>query len=546
MTIKLTVDNQDIVMPVDATISIEKNSPVLNEEVGSFSYPFPVPTEENRAVLGYPGRLERASNIPVKSFRLEENGVQILSGEMEIDNVTSAETGMILQSGNSEFSKRMKDKMLGEIDYGHESWPSGPVPVATKLAYWDTRNTVSNGKYVVAPFVTPFVVAEIGVITANAQKKVSGNSTLAGDGDFAFKYFCLQFLISFVYRTIFLKSGYVIKEDQFIESEFNKAILFGNLLQLGDSYDSFGVPSFLEYSSLMPEVKILDFLQRISGLFCLSFDINETKKEVYVRFKKGIFSNESLSSLKITELTGWDHTEKRAVKGFSLRLGSQDSELDTEYDYKIGNSGLYLLPAPTPEGATYRLTSLDRDYRVIKNDAGALEWKEIGRLKEYREGNGENVIDIDVNIPAQQKNKYFLVADEYECPTKQEASYPGNSRIKTTSELSVCLYHGRKTFSECLVPYLSFDRYSMTGGTIIDTGLSLKPSYLYKNGYKEFLNWQTYRARECTKYIELTLSEAVALEWGKRYMISGMPILLNQVSFELPYRGIVKINGFTA
>jgi len=51
--------------------------------------------------------------------------------------------------------------------------------------------------------------------------------------------------------------------------------------------------------------------------------------------------------------------------------------------------------------------------------------------------------------------------------------------------------------------------------------------------YSEFLNWQTYRARAFTKYIELTLVQLVALQWGRRYNIDGIEVILDKINNEL-------------
>jgi len=560
MSIRLTVDNQAIVMPVDARISIEKNSPVLNENVGSFSYPFPVPTEKNRAVLGYPGRLERAGDIPIKLFRLEDNGVHIISGEIEIDSVTSADTGIVLQSGNTEFSKRMKDKKLEDINYGAESWPTNDDALDSKLAYWDTANTTDNGKYVMSSFLikpisgtTPIVINRQNKVTEDFQPTILKMFVFAmlRVGNFS-----LQFRISFIIRKIYESAGYLIKEDSFKPSQFNSAILFGKIINVAD-HGTFIIPTLasLEYSTLMPDVKVLDFINTVQSMFCLVFDLDEKKKEVHITFKKDIFLNESLDTTKITELTGWEHTEKRETKGYSLQYTDQDNENDTKYDYEIMTTAFTMLPAVGVEGATVRVIYgvsqaeyeagepyYNRDYIVVKNAADVLEWIEIGRLKASREGYGENEIEIDVNIPDQQK--YTWTGQIFECPTLPGVTYGIDSPLVPVPYLAISIYRGRKGWGACNYPYTSFDRVSIDGE--IDAGVSLKPAYLYESVYKDFINWKTYRARECTKYLKLTLIEVVQLQWRKRYVISGIPILLNQVSFEVPYSGIVKVNGFTA
>jgi hypothetical protein len=56
---KLIIGNLPISIPADASISMERSNPAINDEVGSFSYPFPVPARPNQQILGWPGDLKR-------------------------------------------------------------------------------------------------------------------------------------------------------------------------------------------------------------------------------------------------------------------------------------------------------------------------------------------------------------------------------------------------------------------------------------------------------------------------------------------------------
>ncbi|MEI6679999.1 MAG: hypothetical protein WCL21_15400 [Mariniphaga sp.] len=75
----LTVNSQPIALSIDTTISIERTSPLLNEDTGSFSYPFAVPTLPNQHHLGWPGKIQRAGDIAVQSFVLDDDGMLIIA-----------------------------------------------------------------------------------------------------------------------------------------------------------------------------------------------------------------------------------------------------------------------------------------------------------------------------------------------------------------------------------------------------------------------------------------------------------------------------------
>jgi len=92
---------------------------------------------------------------------------------------------------------------------------------------------------------------------------------------------------------------------------------------------------------------------------------------------------------------------------------------------------------------------------------------------------------------------------------------------------------------------LSGDSWAVGSGWSIGLTPHLAPSYIYEQVYKDFLNWKAFKARGFTKYIELTLSQLLALRWDKKYNIDGIEVILDKISFELPHYGTVKIEGFT-
>ena len=263
---KLTVNSRLIALPVATTISIERTSPLLNEDTGSFSYPFAVPTLPNQHHLGWPGKLQRAGDIAVQSFVLEDAGIQILRGQVDYDEVTANEIGLVLQSGNTEFTRQIEGKMLTDLDYGSEWWPGSSfeyinIPsLDDKLTEWDAANTTDNGKYV----VTPFIVTDVnGPFEVNRQDWSGAGLTHLKYGYFENLYlnangygaFCLQFKVSFVLQTIFESQGYAITENNFADAEFNKAIFFGKIMSIYHTGLSKLSLEFnpLQLSTLMPD-----------------------------------------------------------------------------------------------------------------------------------------------------------------------------------------------------------------------------------------------------------------------------------------------------
>lgn len=576
---KLKVDDRVVAMPADGKINIERSSPYLNDDSGTFSFPFPVPTLPNQQILDFPGRLTRNGDLPSKLFVLEDKGIQVLRGEVDYDEITAEETGMVLKSGKTEFNAKTGEKKLWELNFGEEWWPAADqvytgynsLGILPKLAEWDTANITDNGKYVVSPFSISNINASPNVYSSTASVNwhywtAMQPSKLTIYPEFAqvypvyrvyyhaFGIFCLQFKVTFVINKIFEFSGYQIVENALASSEFSNAIIFSNILSVGY------VPSAtaghatlspamdtLKYADLMPDITVNDFLDGIKSLFCLVYEINENKKQVRIKFQKDLFDAANLDGLNMPELQGWVHREEKLKTGLVLKYQKQDENLDTESEYEIKQTvATPPLPAPGDEEEIWHITSTNRDYVVVKNGDEDPQWKEIGRLKEAGTADltDAETAEIKVIIPAQEEN-YITDYPSVKLERPQVHSIIRNAGYGITKVkfLAVTLYHGIKTFGNTTAPYASFDRYSLNG--LIDVGKSLKPSYLLPL-FSPVLEWKAYRARGFTKYVQLPLKDLVALQWGKRYMIGGVRIVLDKIRYDLPYEGMAEIEGWTA
>lgn len=556
---KLTIGNRPVALPADATITLEKSSPLLNEDTGSFSYPFPVPTKPNQSLLGWPGRLERAGNLPECSFILEDGGLQVMRGEVEYDEVTASQIGVVLKSGMTEFFARVEGKKLSQMNLGSEYlWPelTSWAVIHEKLSQWDGYNAAENSGIIAAPCLMngQDVAGQISTLRPRINEHFGGMIGLAsgyqeGYGASEGGYIMLQFKLWWVLERIFESYGYTIAQNELKTGIFKDAILFSRpFFVLCYDLDLYSVKTApngdLAYASLMPELDVIQFINAAKSLFRLITDIDERKKEVRITFAKNIFLPENLDRMKISELAGWVHKERKSVNGFTLQFQQQDDELDTKSDYQITGTVTDVLPAPAVEGEVYRLSSLQRDYIVSKKESEGLEWRQIGRLKAVVEGNGDDKTEIAVKIPKQ----VTLSGTEVPKLEINAISDLSNGRLVPLSELIVSLYRGRQTFNSLTVPFICFDRYSIASAGLpyppIQYSTSLLPSDLYRDVYSEYLNWHA-STREFTKYIQLTLPELLRLQWGKRYLIGGIQVILDKINYEIPHKETVKVTGFT-
>jgi hypothetical protein len=550
---KLTIGTQKVALPVDSSISIEKSSPFLDENSSSFSYPFPVPTQPNQRILGWPGKLERAGDLPDTSFVLEESGLQILRGDIEYDTITAEEIGVILKSGKTLFSSKVDGKYLSDIDYGRESWLNNDydsIEVREKITAWDTANTTDNGKYVAAPaLINPF--REDVLMYVNKINKTTGNLVYDPQHLIQQQLFMLQFRAYFILEKIFESAGYTILLNDLKTGIFKDLIVFSNVINLPFTFTSSdGLTNYLNYSTLMPKITVTEFMESIASLVCLTYDIDEKLKTVRILYTKNVFAAGNTDKMKLEELSGWAHSEKKPSGGVTLAYQSQDDDKDTFSDFPSNVETIteMTLPTPTTDGEIVRVQYSDY-YYVTEIIDSVYSWRWIGRLRDYKVGNGSEKIEFKVKVPSAITNADGYVYPKLEItPIAEGNNHGGVQRIsfEPISELIVSLYHGRKQLLSAWIPYSSGDHWGINGGWIKEASVWLTPEFLYANVYSDLTNWKAYRCRQFTKYLKLSLAQLLQLQWRTRYVINGVEIILSKINFEIPHKGTVKIEGFTA
>jgi hypothetical protein len=581
---RLSVGSQPVALPVDATISVEKLSPVLSDEVGSFSFPFPVPTRPNQRVLGWPGKLERAGEIADKTFILEDHGVQVLRGEVEYDSVTRDEIGVVLKSGLTEFFARLEDAndgdgaRMADLDLGSEAWFGTGFTTwdafMAKLTAWDDTNRDAEGAYAVAPFR---VTTESGV-TFDGNKHDNTSHLVAPDiwveGVGSYFQYMLQFRVWWLIGKIFEAYGYTVLQNDLKDGDFSGLVLLSRTFSVSiqpvdlEAYpeavsNDITVWPFVEnlvYAYLMPDVKVQDFLDEMKTLAGIRFIIDDQKKEIKIVSLKNIMTATGESAV-LTELSGWEHKEERAGSGYLISFQGQADELDTRDDYVVNSTvdNLNDVSPPNYKDIVVHVNSYHRDYISIESalllnppySYTSINWwyagwyyKAIGRFKPYTFGRQETKIECNVLVP---------IADQVEANLWKGPSITASFGVAehdmtmaSLSEIMVSLYRGLVSNSVIVdvpvqlpaLPLLSADRY-FTNVTVW-----LSPEGLYMNVYSDYLTWKNSRVRSFTKYIQTSLPELLTLAWDKTYVMNGIRVILSKISYELPFTGIVKVEGF--
>jgi hypothetical protein len=562
---KLLVDNKELVLDPEQIIGIEKSSPILNDDADSFSYNFTVPTENNQKVLGFPGRLQRVGNISSKNFVLEEDGAVIARGKIGFDSITRRNTVIYLKSGNTEFTKLMDGKKISDLDLGSEPWMTEySIERMNEIrTWWNAHNRDflvynSEYKYTVLPLRINTTLSFIAgdnlhvnnVIITSESEQILGapiDANAPGGGTIGLRIYCLQWSVGHLIDMIMKAAGYSVIENQILTTEWKRLLVFGKLI-LGRrvAYNNlfYYLNESLSYKDTVPDVDVNDFVETIKKLLCISIDFNDINKTVKIYFKKNVFTNQ----IKIlrNETADWEHGELEELAGFLLGFGDQQDELATESEYIITETVDVVTNLPGAgadyEDQIYHVTANNRDYKCVK-EGESYSWERIGRLTSYREGDGENEVNIDAIIP------YFIRPEGYtdtyfELPHLEYTLSTFDKFFVDMGMLAFIFYHGSQIINGTTHYLTNADKLSVDGS--VDFGRSLTPEYLYQQVYRDFISWETYRKKAVTKYLVMSLREVLALEWARRYKISDSVIILDKIKFDLPYEGIIEVEGYTA
>ena len=541
---KLSIGNQPVAIPIDTKISIVKSSPFFGKDATSFSYPFPVPRLPNQLALGWPGKLERNGEISNKTFILEDQGIQVSIGEVEYDDIDDNEIGVILKSGSTEFWAKIKDLKMADIDFGSETWMTNPTTYdlyENRLQEWDVDNNTENAPVIGVPFLLD---------NEDKSAKILGNGWLTNpiDPNTYFAYM-RQFRAWYLIEKIFVNFDYTIAADYLKTSEFSQLIVFTKpfyerLMQSEEDPNICWrdpVGERLTYSSLMPDISVQDFLDGIKLISGTIFMIDDQNKQVTITLQRSLFEAESIDPMPITELKGWIHREHENTDGYQLSYQSQQDENDTKIDYIINETVADTLPAATTEGRIVHVTGrLERDYITVKKSSdSSLYWSEIGRLKPKISGNGGLKIEFPVKVPPTQLVTWpFHPYLGIDITLKRGVSNNEIFIYNDMSDLYVSLYRG---FIDSMGGVLTCaEKWAP------DATPSLVPADLYTDVYADYLTWKSTSARSFTKYLQLTLPQVMALQWGKRYFIGGIRVIPEKINYEIPFTGIVKVDGYVA
>lgn len=436
LTIKTTTGRQFDLLP-GTKLSIEENSPLFSD-AGSFSLPVELPeTDNNLRILDYPYRADRRQKFVTSLDVVISAGVWIRHARMDIEssgrkrNITAS-----LFFRESPFYAKIKNKRLPDLfknkirddfadqteEHKHSFWRNyldkvmcgdvvddfyifqvcakyedkeeseGDQNISLKTTY--TRYTILNRLSV--PFKT---------FTGNTSQTTDGKtyynlvgveSAYTQDG---VEYYlpdgygkCPFLKFTYVVRYMFQQLGYKLQPGIFDTDEGFRRLCF-----IHNTADCL-IRGFLDYSQIVPDVELNDFLQFIENSFGLRFIIDETAKTATPRFWKDILTDSPVvdisgvfndypsitfsdpKSLKLTIERVVPAVNQSGMKTFSElfeKYGSYRGSFKNKMELNIAMSrgevsqGVYLIR----DSAVYYVVF--KYYRDPINQPGIFDWVSI-------------------------------------------------------------------------------------------------------------------------------------------------------------------------
>ncbi|GEM_PF-3068741 len=320
----------------DTKLSIEETSVFFGKD-GAFSLPLDLPnTDNNLSLLGFPYRIDRKSKFITDLNVQISAGTWLRSARMEVQSARRDDKITVeLYFSESKFYRQIDNKVLADVFKNVREEGVGSSLLEKVNYLWLKLNNVAGGAaadYHVFPvlvqkndkkvtasggFTLEAAWSEFIILNRQGVPRKDGTegsiSTNAGGvqyyglGTMRFDNPRLWEANTFNYpmgygHTPFLKFSYVIHRlFQFFgynlqQSIFDTDAAFKKLVLLNNTADAI-VNGYIDYSQLVPDVSVSDFLSFVENSFGCEFVFDDIHKSVTPVFWKDILLSSSVLSL---------------------------------------------------------------------------------------------------------------------------------------------------------------------------------------------------------------------------------------------------------
>lgn len=377
ITIK-TLDGLQFDLPVDLTLSIEETS-VLTGKEGSFSLPIDLPESVNNLrILEFPNRISRKSKFLTNLDVIVSSGSWVRFARLDVES--SQENGVIsctMFTGESAFytkienldlktvfKNKIRDDFAGQtVENKVQSWLEylerigcGDVqddfylfPVlatkeerswgeSTSLVYWTEYQILNrpwskllkyDGTSDYYPGMTRYSASgrEYYMLAARSQWTYKKDYIFDDKSEeiiHPIGYLVTPFLkFSYVLNYIITSLGY-----ELAPSALNLEFSFQKLCLINNTADAI-MKGTIEYSQLVPDKSVTEFLEFIENSFGVEFTVDEVHKVITPRFWSDVLSQDASGSID-SVLEDYSTITFAESKSLKLTTSKIEENIDTE------------------------------------------------------------------------------------------------------------------------------------------------------------------------------------------------------------------------
>jgi hypothetical protein len=266
----------NIKIPFGETLSIKFFNPLFND-TGSHSLPISVSARipsVNKA-FGFPNSQE-APDPGVISANIK-TGIIDLIGSWCINDCQGNKIEAYYKGSNGDFYSMIKEKMLTDLSFGGIKYPAGVgANHVTVLAYMTTKMDSVYPDNDWAAFMAYLADPVDGLseeVNPVTHVNPTGVPSFYDPGDLNSTVYLF---VGAVIDYIFAEFGYKVERNIFREDTDLKRLVIFNTFNRVTFIDAF------DYTKLVPDVLILDFIKAIRDRFNIGFFVNEQSRSVKI------------------------------------------------------------------------------------------------------------------------------------------------------------------------------------------------------------------------------------------------------------------------
>jgi len=332
--LKITTSLGLLLVSSETSIPLTITNPMFNDR-GSGSLPFSIPDcQHNQKILGYPNRVSQSKRQNISLPATIETDIKTYTGSINYVNTSdgSIELTFYTQEGYfwdwakktdlrkiNTLPSRVIDFLAERETYFNNAWPDVEMaffPIATKYIGREQM----DDPYIIRTFsLNNRAIADYTLINSPSdlyRPDYIENGNLLKNSGYITGFLYINEIIQWIAQTL----GYRIDSSFLIDNtELRQAVVLNKSENVLGFFP--GIRDYFDYSKLLPNVSVFDFIESIESTFGCRFFINSFKKTITIKSYNNVLFGGKLTNI-VSKINISKNTEQ---KGFSITAQRSNS-----------------------------------------------------------------------------------------------------------------------------------------------------------------------------------------------------------------------------